>query len=159
MPLIVIGIIKRFGGYALGALVVLAAYLWAHHAIYQDGYKEGAQKVQAAWDADEAKRATQAAKAATSAKADSDSNSRVAVEAAVKQGNDQQKVDANFNVIEQQVKTYAKNHPPIANASSSAAAVCDAECLRIWNAANAGSADSAAGAAGNNPQQSAAGMP
>jgi hypothetical protein len=159
MPVIVIDVIKRFGGYALAALVVLAAYLWAHHAVYQNGYKDGEQKVQAAWDSDKAKHSAAAVIAISDAKADSDSNSRNAIAAAVKQGNDTQTVDANFKVIEERVKSYAKNHEKASVGSGNTgdgshvgAAGLDADGLRIWNAANAGSASADAGAPGQHPQ-------
>lgn len=157
MPIIVIDIIKKFGGYALGALIVLAGYLWAHHAVYQSGYKDGQQKVQAAWDADRAKQEAVAVEAVSDAKATSDSNAQHAVTAAVKQGSDQQAVQTVFNRIDQQVSDYAKTHPTNASVQPSNGVVAvssnglDADGLRIWNAANAGADSGISSAAGQHP--------
>jgi hypothetical protein len=170
MPIIALSIIKKFGGYALAALVVLAVYLWAHHAVYQSGYKDGEQKVQAAWDADRAKQEAAVVAAVSDAKATSDSNAQHAVTAAVKQGSDQQAVQTVFNRLDQEVKDYATRHsttPQSADdAQRSNGAVVhsadiglDADGLRIWNAANAGTDSGIDSAPGQHPQQPAGQVP
>lgn len=128
------GLFSKFGGYLIAAIALIVVCFFVHHTVYESGYQDGEQKVQAAWDADKAKQDAVALAAASKAASETQANTQVAVTAQAKEVDDQATIQTQFKPIESKVTKYVQDHP-----ASAAAVVLDADSLRIWNAANAGS--------------------
>ncbi|WP_323119993.1 hypothetical protein [Burkholderia alba] len=155
MPLFIIDVFKKFGSYALAGCVIVAALLYAHHEIYQNGFQDGQEQIQAAWNAEKVKQAAAVAEATIAAKTTSETNSQHAIAAAVRQSQDQERVRATFKPIETKVTRYVQSHPSAATAGAG----LDAVGLSIWNAANAGTDANPGGASGEHSQQPVGDMP
>lgn len=83
--------LPRWGIYALGAILLLAALAGGVWAIHRDGYKDGKRDTDAAWQAASDKLVQDAAKAGT--KADKKAAARAA-DFAAKQEDEKQRIDA-----------------------------------------------------------------
>lgn len=145
---VIIGIIRRFGPYAVAVVILAAAIAYAHHA----GYAAGQAHVRDAWDAERAQQATAAMEASLTAMTEQQANTRAAVDAAARADARQQNIRVVYAVITQTVTKYVHDHPALS------ACGLDDDGLRLWNEANSGAVAGITGETGDRGQ-SAGAMP
>lgn len=138
---------------ALPYLALLAAICGAGLYIDNLGYEHGAAAVQAKWDADKIERDAASIQALADAKAADETNMRDALAAQARADAANAHVQIVYRTLTNTVKTYVADHPDTRTCG------LDADGLRLWNDANAGTAgadgggqaDGVAGAAGAVP--------